>query len=391
MKILTAVYRPWTSDYTWFGRDSGLVTEGLRSAGVDSRLVILATPGMPEDQRFLQASYEQFLSPSFWKSLGPDAVVLQGGGEAGVAPVAHAIRASGTRVLFRMDSDGIIDPCIDPYLYTYAQWWWRVFHREPFARARALATTALKLIFPQRWGATRLTKRLEQADAILVETLPAQARLQRLMHHSGRADLARRVFHVPIPVPKNRGYNRDTKKDRLLISVARWDDAQKDAPRMVRVMTEVLRQWPDYRALIVGNGEDLLRKEIQTHGKDVAERLTLTGRLAHANVPAFLHQARIFLSTSRGEGFPNSVAESLCCGCSVVGPASIAAMHYFTAHSSGSLAWTRRTADLVDAVCAEINAWEAGFRDPVAISTHFSQCLSPETIASQIVNLVLSS
>ncbi|MFZ4773868.1 MAG: glycosyltransferase family 4 protein [Terrimicrobiaceae bacterium] len=390
MRIYTAVFRPWTSDYTWFGRDSGLVTEGLKSVGVDSRLVILATHGIPEDYRFLPASHDQFLSPSFWKSLALDAVVLQGGGEAGVEPVVQAIRASGTYVLFRMDSDGIIDPRVDPFLYTYAQWWWRVFHREPFAHARALATTSAKLLWPRRWGAGRLAERLSKADAIMVETLPAQSRLQRLMHYTGRPDLALRIRQVPIPVPGNRTYNPSIAKDRLLISVARWDDAQKDGPKLVKVLAEVLRQWPDYEAIVVGNGQDLLHTEIQTRAKDVSDRLRLTGRLDHERVPTFLQKARIFLSTSRGEGFPNSVAESLCCGCSVVGPAAIAAMHYFTAHSSGSLAWTRRTADLVDAVNADINAWEAGLRDPIAISAHFSKQLAPEVVAKQIVNLVIS-
>ena len=111
MRIHTAVFRPWKPHYAWFGRDSGLVTEGLNSIGVESRLVILDTPGMPQDERFFPASREDFCSSDFWRGLRLDAVVLQGG-EGANEPVSAAIRESGTRLLLRLDSDGVMAGCL---------------------------------------------------------------------------------------------------------------------------------------------------------------------------------------------------------------------------------------------------------------------------------------
>ena len=122
-KVYTAVFRHWHEPYAWFGRDSGLVTEGLRRIGVDSRLVILQSPKMPQDERFLAARREQFLDSGFWKSLALDGVVLQGGADVGIDPVSAAIKESGTKLLLRLDTDGVVAPQVDPYLYCYNLWW----------------------------------------------------------------------------------------------------------------------------------------------------------------------------------------------------------------------------------------------------------------------------
>ena len=387
MRIHTAVFRPWKPHYAWFGRDSGLVTEGLNSIGVESRLVILDTPGMPQDERFFPASREDFCSSDFWRGLRLDAVVLQGG-EGANEPVSAAIRESGTRLLLRLDSDGVMAPQVDPWLFTYGLWWWLAYHKKHPALFRALGTTAAKILFPGKFGPGRLVRRFAVPDALLVESPVAASRLRRLMSGQGRSDIAEKIFHVPIPVPQLPRDQIPPAREKIILSVGRWDDAQKDAPKLIRVMGNVLARHPDYRAVIIGDGDDFVRSLVKKYAPTFDDRIQVIGRSTPEEIAAQERKARIFLCTSRGESMHIASAEAVCRGCSAVGPAQIPAMQEYAGFQSGTLSWTRRTNDLADAVSAEIAAWEAGRRDPEAIGSHFAFQFSPETIARQIVNIV---
>ena len=384
-RIYTAVFRHWHEPYAWFGRDSGLVTEGLRRIGVDSRLVILQTPKMPDDERFLAASREQFLDSGFWKSLALDGVVLQGGADVGIDPVSAAIKESGTKLLLRLDTDGVVAPQVDPYLYCYNLWWWLAFHHRHPAWMLALGKAGLKTLFPNKLGPGRVIRRLLLGDFLLAESRIAAARLKRLLRIHGAAGAAERVVYLPIPVAPEWNYPKSTPKENILIAVARWNDAQKDAPKLMATLGSVLKHNGEYRAVVIGNGDGLLKSLVSNHAKGCEDRIELTGRLDHTEIPKYEQRAKIFICSSRSESMNISSAEALCCGCSVVGPAEIASMHEYVAASSGTLAWTRRTEDFSDAVEAEILAWRQGQRDPVAISAHYCGLLSPEAIAQKIL------
>lgn len=388
MTIHTAVFRKWHTPYAWFGRDSGLLTEGFREIGVPSRLVILETPVMSEDVRFLPANRGQFLSPSFWSALGADAIILQGGGEAVTEPVAEAIHQARIPLIFRLDTDGVFAPQVDPYLYTYNLWWWLAYHRKHPAWMRATGVAVLKFFFPHKLGPGRLVRRFSRADALLAESRIACSRLRRMLFEQGRPELAARIIHMPIPIPGKWTYSPETDvKEDLIVSVARWYDAQKDAPKLVRVLSRVLLQNPGFCATIIGDGDDFVRKLVNRHASAVKQRITITGRLSHEEIPAHEKRAKIFICSSRAESMNISSAEALCCGCSVVGPGEIASMHEYTSFQSGTMAWTRRDADYVDAVNSEIDEWKCGRRDPASISEYFRSRLSPESIAQRFVEL----
>lgn len=389
-RVYTAVFRPWHKPYAWFKRDSGLVTEGLRRNGVESRLVILDTPGMDGDERFLPASREQFCDPAFWRALDLDGVVLQGGADPGIDPVSQAIRGSGTRLLLRLDTDGVVAPQVDPYLYCYTLWWWLAYHRRHPAFLLALGKAGLKTFFPRSFGPGRIVRRLQLGDGLLVESRVAAARLQRLLTKYGAPQMAGKVAHLPIPVADEWGFPDKAKED-VIVSVARWNDAQKDAPKLVRVLSRVLPMHPSYRAIIIGDGEDFLRRLVKRHAADVSARIQIAGRLAHEEIAAHEGRAKIFVCSSRAESMSIATAEALCCGCSVVGAAEIAAMQEYASPQSGTLAWTRRDADLADAVCAEIGAWAAGERKPREIRERFCPLFSAAQIASRITGILGSS
>lgn len=388
MIIHTALFREWHSGYAWFGRDSGLVTEGLRQIGVESRLVILDTPGMETDERFLPASRKDLLCPEFWASLGADAVVLQGGAETGIEPVSTAIRASRTLLLARLDSDGVIAPQADPFLAFKNLRWWLAYHGKHPATLRAAIPIGLKMLFPNKFGPGRIARRLAHADFFLIESRVAAARLRRILSDFGHAELASRVIHLPIPIPMEWTYRAGDAKEDLIVSVARWYDAQKDANKLVRTLARALTQHPYFRAVVIGDGEGHLRRLAGKLASPVSNRIEITGRLPHASIPAIERRAKIFVCPSRAESMNISSAEALCCGCSVVGPAEIAAMQEYTSAYNGTLAWTRRTNDFADALSAEIDEWKHGRRTPESISAQARVRFSPQAIAENLVSLV---
>lgn len=387
-RIYTAVFRSWYPSYAWFGRDSGLVTEGLRSISVDSKLVILDTPGMPQDERFLPATREQFTTPDFWKSLKLDAVVLQGGGDAGIDPVSRAIKMSGAKLLLRLDTDGVVAPQVDPYLYCYNLWWWLAYHGKHPALLRTLGKAGLKMAFPNQLGPGRILKRLQLGDFLLVESRIAAARLQRMLRRYGSSELTKRVIGLPIPVADVWYYKPEIPKENLIVSAARWYDAQKDARKLITVLACILTHHPEFRAAIIGDGDELVKRLRRRYAPQLTDRISVTGRLPPEEISVYEQRAKIFLCSSRAESMNIASAEALCCGCSVVGPAEIAAMHDYTSVNSGTLAWTRRTLDFADAVQSEITAWSLGRRDPVAISETFRSGLSPTKIATRIHEIV---
>lgn len=387
-KIYTAVFRPFQPNYSWFGRDSGLVTEGLRKIGVESRLVILRSEGIPSDDRFLPLERTQFCDSAFWRSLALDAVVLQGGGDIGIEPALSAIRSSGTKLLLRLDSDGVVAPQVDSYLYFYNLWWNLAYHKKRPAILIAVGKVFLKYVFPSRLGPGKISRRLAQGDVLLVESRIAAARIQRALRKQGFDETASKVVHLPIPIPDAWTYDPMQPKENTIISVARWYDAQKDAPKLVKVLGQVLRHQPHFNAKIIGDGEDYLNKLISKNAKEVSDRITVRGRLPHIEIANHLKKAKVFVCSSRAESMNISSAEAGCCGCSIVGPAEIASMHEYTGFNSGTMAWTRRTNDFVDAVNAEITAWNSINRNPIAISQYFRNFLAPEKNASLLFSLI---
>ena len=428
-KIYTAVFRNWYPSYNWFGRDSGLVTEGLRSIGVDSKLVILDTPGMPQDDRFLPASREQFCDPEYWTRLNVDAVVLQGGGEAATQPVADAIKFGRAKLIYRMDTDGILDPSVDLWLFFYRKWWsmgnpvrlryiwweemgWKRDRVKGMDAGNAPVTlnsalgkeaarylfrlllrpifvpvlTILKLVFSRHIGAANIAKRLAKADFIFVESKIAVARIQRLLQKTGYPCESRRVFCLPIPIPQYPSLPVVENKHNIIITAGRLEDDQKDLKLWVKVVAQFLHSRPEYKAVIIGNGHRYVQHLIKKYAPRESSNFTVIGRSSPEEIRKWEMKSKIFLCTSREESMHIASAEAACAGCSVVGPITIASMQDYASNQSGAVAQSRRAADLLDALFAEASMWESGRRSPLNISSFFNFILAPNHHAQELVD-----
>ncbi len=109
------------------------------------------------------------------------------------------------------------------------------------------------------------------------------------------------------------GGNRffDRKTDKILVTVGRLVD-QKGQWHLIRAFSEVVKQEPEAKLVIVGDGvlKKYLTELIQMYGLE--EQIILTG---YSDNPFwYTALADVFVLPSLLEGYPNALVEAVCCG-----------------------------------------------------------------------------
>lgn len=98
---------------------------------------------------------------------------------------------------------------------------------------------------------------------------------------------------------------------KLCLAVGRlsW---QKQYDRLVEVFAEVAAPRPEWHLCILGEGSERAQLERIRASTACPERIHFVGRVG--NVEKWLEHARIFVMSSRYEGFPNALLEAYCSG-----------------------------------------------------------------------------
>jgi glycosyltransferase involved in cell wall biosynthesis len=99
----------------------------------------------------------------------------------------------------------------------------------------------------------------------------------------------------------------------LLGMVARWDP-HKDHANLLAAIGELVRKGQNVRCVLVGTGMSSENRALVhlVRQQQLEPRLILAG--PHDDVPAVMNALDIHVLSSRGEAFPNVVAESMACG-----------------------------------------------------------------------------
>lgn len=101
-------------------------------------------------------------------------------------------------------------------------------------------------------------------------------------------------------------------EDRVIITVGRWN-IQKDYYTLLKALAELKKQGHNFKMIMVGSNLDCSNNELVTLLKtyNLEDNMILLGR--QENVPALLSAADIYVSSSLGESFSNSIGEAMAC------------------------------------------------------------------------------
>lgn len=380
MNWLFLTPRRYYLGYSWLGRDLGLACTGMRELGVHASFACYRAEGIPESPPFLPVEPADVASGTWWKQSGFTHVFALTSARREFEPILRAAKTAGVFVFVRMDSDGWQSPrqgfiryCSDmarsnrdsglrmPYLKAFA---------------KSIAFRLLPQISDNIW-----LRQFELSDAICIESTVAGTRLEQYFKLMRRNDLAERICIVPGPIPAEFDLRSEIPKRNRIIAVGRWRYLQKNPELLASTLVDFLGKHPDWDAVVIGNGEEKLERLLASH----RNRIRITGRIDRSCLPSEFAAARIALSTSFADGFPNALGEAVCSGCSVVAPSHISSSKYFCSYGSGTVYEGLLSKSAVSALEVEANAWSVGLRSPKAISESFRKKLNPGAVANSLL------
>ena len=288
------------------------------------------------------------------------------------------LKGMGAKVIVKADSDGRIGLSVKPkpnfhvLRFLVAPPWWKV---------------PLRFFYPaQRKHDWLKVQQMRDVDALVVESPLAVSNVCAFLIHMGYADLIPKVFFIPNPVTPDIIEPPLPKKENLVVAVGRWDDwLPKNPGLLLETLGRCLPKMKGWKAIIIGQGKEKLEKRIS---RDLTQRVMFTGPIPHENVKDYLGRAKIFLSSSRFEGFSIAASEALALGCTLVGTPLESFSYLVRGGWSGSLATSFDAASLSGALFYESEAWNRNLRNPEEIAAFWRERLKRERVGMGYLQVV---
>jgi glycosyltransferase involved in cell wall biosynthesis len=388
LRVLTCTPVAFRGDHTFFARESGLLSRGLRMAGIDSFAVMPLPAQDGDEEGLIRASVEQLQDASWWRSHSADAVVFYSWAMPEYAPISRAIKTSGAKLLLYLDASGLWNPWSDGKDWFRAYW---IFNTRTHGRLWG-PTRFLLGTLRQSIPATLAKPRLEHmalADVIGTGSPGALARTKRYAETFGFDHITDRMVLSPPPIPVHFRYDGEQKKKRV-ICVARWlkpDWAQKDPAMLLASLAFFMNRRPDYEAVIVGRGaSDLRQAKFYPHELDHLP-ITFIDAIPNAELTTLYKESRISFCSSCYESFHLASFEAACCGCSIVALDSddVPALQWL-AETDGSLAVNESPGAFAKALLQEAAGWDSGKRDPKQIASKWTTELWSNQAARRVID-----
>lgn len=128
-----------------------------------------------------------------------------------------------------------------------------------------------------------------------------------------------KIISISNPVNKAQKYAMpagEGKEVKILLSIGRLS-YQKNYDVLIKAFSEIADRFPNWRLVIVGEGEDRKKLEKIISDNGLGERIFLPGK--KNNVDEYYVSSHFFCLPSRWEGFPNALAEAMAHGLPAVG------------------------------------------------------------------------
>lgn len=396
LRIFTCTPVDFRGDGSFFSRDSGLFSRGLRANGVES-MAIMPGPTRPDDftDQLIRTDPANLISSEWWKDLRIDGLVLYSWASPRFTSVAKAVMEAGIPSLVVMDTSGVISPWANSQDWRKESFSQRYYERSSWiGMIKGLASDALELI-THRVSKARQAH-YEAASAIGVVTpLAARWVRQEIRRLSPSQELDEKVIYLPHPQLDDFRYD-GRKKQNLIVSVGRWgkeDWGQKNPRLLLDALDLFLEEYGDWEVKIVGREATRLSDRFPSRIGSDRSRITFLEHVNSEELISLFNDSRIGIWSSRWEGQQGTAAQALCCGNSVVAPFSgaMSCFRHYISRESGRLAGHFDPVALCDELCLEAESWLYGQRDATRISEIWCEEFHAREVAGkalQILNLL---
>ena len=390
MRWFTCTPRNFPGDQSFFDRESGLLSRGFRALGVESMAVALGPAREGDLPQMLRASAEELASPEWWRSHRLDGVVFYCWGDPEFQPVSDAIVAAGIRLVSVSDTNGVFSPLADWYGHFISAW----HHQWQMSFASKLVRTILRIPYFYTVGIVKhdlpRAKMIATGDYFAAATPGSAARHRRFVRRLKGKEAAGKVRFLPVPVNFHFGFDASESKKDEVVAVGRWDDwSQKRPGLLMDVFERAARCRKDTRFRIFGRTPDFMKDWHAALPQELRSRIILEGIRPNSVVSEAYRRARVMFVSAAYEGCHNASAEAICSGCTIVGASSpfLCALEWHASRGSGTLTRDASAGSLMAALCAELEIWDRGGRDPKMISKSWCLELHPDRAAAAILSL----
>src|SRR5262249_5863031 len=130
----------------------------------------------------------------------------------------------------------------------------------------------------------------------------------------------------------------------------------KGVDEVIEVMPCLLRQLPNLRYLIVGDGSDRARLEAKVRLQGLSDYVIFAGHIPEAEKVAHYNLADIYVMPSHGEGFGIALIEAAACGIPVIGSSVDGSRDALLDGELGRLVDPTKPEDLILSIVAAVNA-----------------------------------
>jgi phosphatidyl-myo-inositol dimannoside synthase len=131
------------------------------------------------------------------------------------------------------------------------------------------------------------------------------------------------VSHSFKPGPKNaaiiKRFHLEGKKILLTVGRLSAQEKYKGHDKVISVLPEILKSFPQFVYLIVGDGGDKARLKRIADEKNVSTNVLFAGQASNEELPDYFRIADLFVMPSTGEGFGIVFLQAASCGVPIIG------------------------------------------------------------------------
>lgn len=150
------------------------------------------------------------------------------------------------------------------------------------------------------------------ADRIICYTEKEKSMLIELTIDSNKIAVIHNGIDTNVFVPPNKETNCGQ-----ILWIGRFIPG-KGAEYLIETFSILVREWPDLKLLMIGNGPFKKNIEQKIHELNLSKNIIMKGFVPNSELPSIYQNSDVFVLPSINEGVPRTILEAMACGIPVV-------------------------------------------------------------------------